>query len=246
MASQAVMPTGATTTAPLTPSISSTPPPPITSHSASRRSSKTGAIVGGVVGGLAFIILAGLLLLFRKRLMRRIRRLRSARVAPSSEFLDPSSRFYRDKSPNHFLAHRHGPPMSALSETSHQSVVTPVDNDLPPPFTPGAFRDPIIEKINTAAAQRDSYVRSLGSPDETRSHSSHSGRGHPSSPFHDNSRVNQSPSVEEKQPLFDPSTAPVASPIPHNEGASDRDLLEPRGKLGRLSGISDREIGWAR
>lgn len=39
---------------------------------------------------------------------------------------------------------------------------SPVDEEQPPPFTPGTFNDPVIEKVASAARQREMFLQAHG------------------------------------------------------------------------------------
>ncbi|KZT11429.1 uncharacterized protein LAESUDRAFT_720659 [Laetiporus sulphureus 93-53] len=107
------------------------------SSSIARSRTNTSAIAGGVIGGLlAVLLLLGLIFLW-------FRRRRRNRVAPSSEF----------------LAARATP---GLPDTPHAQIplarhASIEDEQPPPPFTRGSYRDPVYEKVRAARVQRQQY-----------------------------------------------------------------------------------------
>ncbi|KAI0708258.1 hypothetical protein C8Q76DRAFT_695708 [Earliella scabrosa] len=110
--------------------------------------SSLGAIVGGVVGGLAFIILAAATFAFIMR-----RRRRAAGPAPSAEFMHMAR---STDSP----AYGAKGGMMAPTQTGEHFVSlarqrTVEDYEPPPAFTPGGYRDRVLEKVQESAAMRD-------------------------------------------------------------------------------------------
>ncbi|KAL1947703.1 hypothetical protein VTO73DRAFT_13427 [Trametes versicolor] len=118
--------------------------------SSDKHSSHTGAIIGGVIGGLAFLLLAtaAAILLYR--------RMRARRTAPSAEFMD----IMRGTTPG---------PVPASGAMRAEGTATPSGDHLlgleddgderPPAFIPGTYGDPVLEKVQAAAAMRQEYQR---------------------------------------------------------------------------------------
>ncbi|KAL1947702.1 hypothetical protein VTO73DRAFT_13426 [Trametes versicolor] len=111
----------------------------------------TGAIVGGVIGGLAFLLLTTVatILLYR--------RMRARRTAPSAEFID----FARGTTPGPGPVRMEGtttPSGDRLLPLARQGSLDDTD-DCPPAFTPGVYGDPVLEKVQAAAAMREQYQR---------------------------------------------------------------------------------------
>ncbi|KAH9901256.1 hypothetical protein C8Q73DRAFT_677221 [Cubamyces lactineus] len=136
--------------------------------------SHTGAIVGGVIGGLALVLFVA----FATILLRRRRRARH--TAPSAEFLDimrqggglgqggalsPVKQDGRPTTPGlHYYSDE--AEMIGGDGLTNQDWTHPLarqssleSDERPPAFTPGAFRDPVLEKARTAAAMREHYLR---------------------------------------------------------------------------------------
>lgn len=112
----------------------------------------TGAIAGGVVGGVVGLALIAFLAFF---LLRRRRQRQATRGAPSSEFMHHPA--VRARSATPLIAGRLRPQrLDSEQEAlriSHSSTfdVRISEDELPPPFTTGSFRDPVLEKAETSA-----------------------------------------------------------------------------------------------
>ncbi|KAL1947701.1 hypothetical protein VTO73DRAFT_13425 [Trametes versicolor] len=118
--------------------------------SSNKHSDHTGAIVGGVIGGLAFLLLvtAAAILLYR--------RMRARRTASSAEFM--------------YIARGTTPGPAPASDAMRAAGTTTPSGDRllgledqsqvhPPAFTPGAYGDLVLEKVQAAAAMREQYQR---------------------------------------------------------------------------------------
>ncbi|KAI0664941.1 hypothetical protein C8Q70DRAFT_1049133 [Cubamyces menziesii] len=149
-----------------------------TSTAGSHTSGKndTGAIVGGVIAGLILLLTIYAAILLR-------RRKRARRTAPSAEFMDivrhgrlgfgaggsgalspvkrddgaltPSSDYYSvavGSTGGLDLASEH--PLHPLARQS-----TLESDELPPAFTPGSYKDPVLENVHAAAEMREYYLR---------------------------------------------------------------------------------------
>ncbi|KAL1947704.1 hypothetical protein VTO73DRAFT_13428 [Trametes versicolor] len=125
----------------------------------SKHSNHTGAIVGGVIGSLAFLLLATVATILLRR------RMRARHTAPSAEFMG--------------LARGTTPGPGGLGIVRTTGTMTPSgdrllslarqkspgddddddddDDDRPPAFTPGAYADPVLEKVQVAAAMREQF-----------------------------------------------------------------------------------------
>ncbi|KAI0664938.1 hypothetical protein C8Q70DRAFT_940807 [Cubamyces menziesii] len=148
--------------------------PSIGSDGRANRHNSTGSIVGGVIGGLALV----LLIAFATILLRR--RIRARHTAPSAEFvgvmrhggilgsgnvLSPVKQDGRAATPgNHY--HDYAAEMIDRSASTSEDWTHPLvrqssfeSDERPPAFTPGAYRDPVLEKVRTAAAMREHYLR---------------------------------------------------------------------------------------
>ncbi|PSR71166.1 hypothetical protein PHLCEN_2v13012 [Hermanssonia centrifuga] len=111
-----------------------------TAVSANHHSNHAGAIAGGIIGGLIFLGLIILALFYRRALLKRLYR---NRTAPSAEFINHPEFIHTRQNTNNTLL---------------RGVSPYVDEEQPPPFTPGSFNDPIVEKVTaTAAAQREMF-----------------------------------------------------------------------------------------
>ncbi|OJT08945.1 hypothetical protein TRAPUB_155 [Trametes pubescens] len=120
--------------------------------SSDKHSNHTGAIVGGVIGGLAFLLLAivAATLLYR--------RMRARRTAPSAEFMD-LARSETTPGPNPVrMEGTTTPSGDRLLPLARQDSLGD-DDDRPPGFAPGAYADPVLEKVQAAAALREQYER---------------------------------------------------------------------------------------
>lgn len=118
--------------------------------SSNKHSDHIGAIVGGAIGGLAFLLLATVatILLYR--------RMRARRTAPSAEFMGIA----RGMTPG---------PAPASDAMRAEGTMTPSGDRLlglddqsevhPPAFSPGAYGDLVLEKVQAAAAMREQYQR---------------------------------------------------------------------------------------
>ncbi|KAH9901254.1 hypothetical protein C8Q73DRAFT_236370 [Cubamyces lactineus] len=179
------------------------------SNTHTRTSNSTGAIVGGVLGGIAlllvFVIAIGLLR----------RRMRARRTAPSAEFMDimrngrlgvglgaggsggalsPVKRDGGSTTPGlEYYSDAVG--LTGGIGLGNERLMFPLvrrsslDSDEPPPaFTPGSYKDPVLEKAHAAAEMREHYFRreslatmagaeALG-VDGRESESGHDGHGH--------------------------------------------------------------------
>ncbi|KIP09240.1 hypothetical protein PHLGIDRAFT_338039 [Phlebiopsis gigantea 11061_1 CR5-6] len=223
----------------------------ISGQSTLHRSIRPGAIAGGVIGGIVLALLITFIFFSWRSIMKYIHHLRNRRVAPSSEFLDPTSRFYADRpahaaaisaSPSPFLVHRRSPSTLTMGGILRQHPDAQIDDDQPPPFAPGAFRDPVIEKVSAAAMQQALYLMSVESSDE--GHGSQSSGVYSRSSLRDDSSVSQSPSVEGKQYLVDATDLPVTSSVLRSQG---NDFLGSCSDVNlRLSEMLEGEVGWAR
>ena len=116
---------------------SSSPSTPSLASSSSGRS-KAGPIAGGVIGGLIILLLAVLGIFLWKR------RVDKKRVAPSAEFMH----------------HNRLTPSLSHARPLRSSYSDIEDDQPPPPFTRGSFKDPLFEKVSQAAAQRELYTSS--------------------------------------------------------------------------------------
>ncbi|KAI0336396.1 hypothetical protein GY45DRAFT_1315752 [Cubamyces sp. BRFM 1775] len=139
-----------------------------------RGSSPTGPIVGAVIGGIALAFLVACIAIFLLR-----RRKRARHTAPSAEFMDimrhggvlgpggalsPTKQDGRTTTPGH---HYYSNAAEAMGgDASSEGLMHPLDrksslesDERPPAFTPGAYRDPVLEKVRTAAAMREHYLR---------------------------------------------------------------------------------------
>ncbi|KAI0752341.1 hypothetical protein C8Q80DRAFT_442865 [Daedaleopsis nitida] len=134
--------------------VTSSPPVAAATVGASSES-HAGAIAGGVIGALLSLALLAAALLFFLR-----RRARKQRPAPSAEFLSiargggSASPVFAAKGDRwemgtptntHFVTLGQGPPGSVE------------DDELPPAFTPGHYRDPVLEKVQESAEMRQWY-----------------------------------------------------------------------------------------
>ena len=123
------------------------------------------AIAGGVIGGIALLFTIVLILVFRRPLARRLRDFQNRHTAPSAEFLNHSSHLCSNPpggtspSPGPLLPHRRGPPDFVVNAKLKWNADAPVKGDWPPSFSPGAYDDPLVEKISSAAGQRERYFR---------------------------------------------------------------------------------------
>ena len=98
-----------------------------------------------MLGALAFIALIALAALF---FVRR-RRMRASRPAPSAEFMrmarDPAFASLRDDD------------AGTTSGVPLARQVSLEDDERPPAFTPGNYRDPVYEKVQESAEMRERY-----------------------------------------------------------------------------------------
>ncbi|KAI0709059.1 hypothetical protein C8Q76DRAFT_98019 [Earliella scabrosa] len=132
---------------------------------ASSSSPNVGAIAGGVVGGVVLLaLLVGLLLFLRRR--------RRTHTAPSAEFMhiarrgsgSSSSSGGGGGSPALSAKRASQGTMRSLSLSSmplalaRQGSLSLDDDERPPPFTPGNYRDPVYEKVLASAALREEYA----------------------------------------------------------------------------------------
>ncbi|KAI0336393.1 hypothetical protein GY45DRAFT_394969 [Cubamyces sp. BRFM 1775] len=141
--------------------------------------SDTGAIVGGVIGGFALLLLAICIAVLLRR------RARARRTAPSAEFMDIMRHggiglgtggsggalspvkhdggsttpglddYYSDAiGENGGLGSARERPIFPYARQSS------LESDEPPPaFTPGPYKDPVLEKVQAAAEMRERYFR---------------------------------------------------------------------------------------
>ena len=141
---------------------------PTNSPQASSSSSpNVGAIAGGVVGGVVLLaLLVGLFLFLRRR--------RRTHAAPSAEFMHIARRGSGSSSSSGGGGGGGSPALSAkrasqgtmrsLSLSSmplalaRQGSLSLDDDERPPPFTPGNYRDPVYEKVLASAALREEYA----------------------------------------------------------------------------------------
>ena len=112
-------------------------------------SKHTGAIVGGVIGALALLALSALAFLC----LRRRRRHRNRDIPPSAEFM----RIARGDSPSLLpLQHdEYAAEGGSAVPLARQSSLE--DDERPPAFTPGNYRDPVLEKVQQSAQMREQY-----------------------------------------------------------------------------------------
>lgn len=109
-------------------------------------------MVGGVIGALLFLVLVAAAVMYFLR-----RRQRAARPAPSAEFLHmarggaDSPVFVAKGGYADEMAHT--PTDAYFVSLARQSSIE--DGEAPPPFTPGNFRDPVLEKVNESASMWD-------------------------------------------------------------------------------------------
>ncbi|KAI0928847.1 hypothetical protein AcW1_005966 [Taiwanofungus camphoratus] len=110
---------------------------PRTSAQTRAATSHTGAIVGGCVGGISglLVVLGVMFLCCRHR--------RKTRIAPSAEFMAVAANSARPGSPQ------------AHIPFARQASIE--DEQPPPAFTPGEYKDPVIEKVRAARAQQQQY-----------------------------------------------------------------------------------------
>ncbi|EKM55621.1 uncharacterized protein PHACADRAFT_184402 [Phanerochaete carnosa HHB-10118-sp] len=130
-----------------------------------RSTTNVGAIAGGVLGGVVLLLLVVLLVL-RKPMSRYLRRARNKRIAPSAEFVNTSSQLFHSQSR---LTGLSTTPVVTSSHHRGKSSFSVRDlgggfDERPPPFTPGSFRDPVIEKVTSAAQQREMFFQTHASP----------------------------------------------------------------------------------
>ncbi|KAI0747991.1 hypothetical protein C8Q80DRAFT_1120584 [Daedaleopsis nitida] len=115
--------------------------------SSSSSSPNVGAIVGGVIGGVALLALAAAAFLFLRRHKKR-------HAAPSAEFMHMA----RGASPTFSAKHVEASAMSMNGDhmplARHSSIE---EEDPPPAFSPGSFKDPVFEKVSASAAMREQY-----------------------------------------------------------------------------------------
>ena len=133
---------------------------------ASHKSINGGAVAGGVIGAILLLILILVAVIFRKSLAKRWQHLRNRRIAPSAEFLSTPPQPFPNQSrlgrsspgPGLLVSHHHRLGNSRFSvQDLHYPAIT--DEEAPPPFTPGTFNDPVIEKVNAAARQREIFLQ---------------------------------------------------------------------------------------
>ncbi|EIW60513.1 uncharacterized protein TRAVEDRAFT_70875 [Trametes versicolor FP-101664 SS1] len=119
--------------------------------SSSTHSTHTGAIVGGIIGGLAFLLLAVVATILLRR------RMRARRTAPSAEFMSLARGTTPGLSPGAVRMKGTMTPSGdrLLSLARQRSLGDDVDR--PPAFTPGAYADPVLEKVQVATAMREQY-----------------------------------------------------------------------------------------
>ena len=132
------------------------------------KSSRAGPIGGGVIGGILILLLVLLLVKFRKSLSKYFKGFRSQGVAPSAEFLEGSSQLLSihsrpvifHASTTHSLHHQRRISTYTRSKDmgSIQTEEAPYDEELPA-FTKGAYGDPVVEKVKSAARQRAALIR---------------------------------------------------------------------------------------
>lgn len=121
--------------------------------SSSKHSNHTGTIVGGVIGGLAVLLLATVATILLRR------RMRARHTAPSAEFMG-LARGTLTPGPGSGLVRTAGtmtPSGDRLLSLAPQRSLDDDDDDRPPAFTPGAYADPVLEKVQVAAAMREQY-----------------------------------------------------------------------------------------
>lgn len=148
------------------PDASSISPPPAVSAasspssvsavtSRSKHSDHTGAIVGGVIGGFALFLLIAIGTILLRR------RLRARRTAPSAEFMDIARGATPGRTPTPGFVRVEGTTTPSgdrfLPLARQGSLADDGDDDRPPMFTPGAYTDPVFEKVRVAAAMREEY-----------------------------------------------------------------------------------------
>lgn len=117
-------------------------------------------------------------------------------------------------------------------------VGSPDDNEQPPPFTPGTFNDPVIEKVAAAAQQREMFL-------QTHVDNQHEGTSDEGSILY-NPYVLPDPlehSLNYPPDTFDwPATSPILSSESHEAVAG------PSSSYGHGASRSPRsteEAGWA-
>lgn len=125
-----------------------------------------------MIGGIGLLFFVVLTIMFRKRLMKRLRRFRSHRVAPSAEFLNGSSQLFSSQSrlgrpspsPNPYVPQQRGPSTYSTGDVYNPNEGPHDDNEQLPPFTVGTFSDPVFEKVHSAARQREMFLQAHGTP----------------------------------------------------------------------------------
>lgn len=121
----------------------------------SKHRDHTGAIVGGVIGGLAFFLLVTICAMLLRR------RRRAQRTAPSAEFMGIVRGTTPGPAPTPAFARVEG----SATPSGDRLLPLPLaddghghdDEEHPPLFTPGAYVDPVFEKVRAAAAMREEY-----------------------------------------------------------------------------------------
>ncbi|KAJ8453467.1 hypothetical protein ONZ51_g13581 [Trametes cubensis] len=168
--------------------------------------SPNGAVAGGVIGGLVLLLIAACAIILLRR------RARARRTAPSAEFIDImrngglETRFGAESSGGALspIKHDHGSTTPGLDyysdavgstgglDSTSERLTSPLarqssleSNEPPPAFSPGSYKDPVLEKVHTAAEMREYYLRreSLASmagaePLGLDGHESEGGHGH--------------------------------------------------------------------
>ena len=134
-----------------------------------------GAVAGGVVGGIIFLLLIVLLFIFRKRLLKDLKHMRSRRVAPSAEFMNTSPKFFSihsrvsglDTSHKSYLSHRRGASTFTIHNLHDKKDVLHVDVEQPSLLRLGSFPEQVVEKVDSTTKQRELYLRaSSPQPDD--------------------------------------------------------------------------------
>ncbi|GJE86940.1 hypothetical protein PsYK624_030230 [Phanerochaete sordida] len=217
-----------------------------------RNKTNAGAIAGGVIGGVIFLLLLLLLVFFRKSLVQRLQHARRKRTAPSAEFVNVSPQLYSSQSRLTGLsptpgAAGHYRGNSTFSARDLQGMAeSPVDDENPPPFTPGAFKDPVIEKVASSARQHEMYLQAhRSSPPSQDDHSNEDGSSlynpHSRNPYILPHPFEQSPNYPLDTSDF-PATSPILMSEDHSSVAGpSRSATGHRGQ--RSPGSA--EAGWA-